>query len=101
MTVKRTRHNGEGSIYEQRPGLWAAYVWVDKPDGTRGRKYVYGQEREEVHAEWVKLQKQAREAPMATKVPTLAEFVAYWHGTLISLKIYGDITPAIESLEER
>ena len=48
MTAKRTRPNGEGSIYPYRNGF-AAYAWVTKPDGTRTRKYVYGKTREEVH----------------------------------------------------
>lgn len=75
MTSKR--HNGEGSIYPYKNGF-AAYVWVNKPDGTRGRKYVYGQEREEVHAKWLKLHQQAKEGPVATKGTTVAKFVAYW-----------------------
>ena len=32
MTAKRTRANGEGSIFPYRNGF-AAYVWVTKPDG--------------------------------------------------------------------
>ena len=43
MTAKRARANGEGSIFPYRNG-YAAYVWVDKPDGKRARKYVYGQD---------------------------------------------------------
>lgn len=35
------RGNGEGSIYPYKNGF-AAYVWVDTPDGKRKRKYVYG-----------------------------------------------------------
>ena len=34
MTAKRTRANGEGSIFPYRNGF-AAYVWVDKPDLRR------------------------------------------------------------------
>ena len=34
MTAKRTRANGEGSIFPYKNG-YAAYVWVDKTDGTR------------------------------------------------------------------
>ena len=41
MTAKRTRANGEGSIFPYRNG-YAAYAWVTKPDGRRARKYVYG-----------------------------------------------------------
>ena len=52
MTAKRTRANGEGSIFPYKNGH-AAYVWVNKPDGTRTRKYVYGKTREDVHAKWI------------------------------------------------
>lgn len=74
---KRTRHNGEGSIFPYRNG-YAAYVWVNKPDGTRDRKYVYGRDRETVHAKWIKLQAQAAQGPMPTSTPTVAEWLSYW-----------------------
>jgi integrase len=73
----RARANGEGSIYPYRNGF-AAYVWVTKLDGTRGRKYVYGKTREEVHGKWVKLHQEAKAGPVATSIPTLAQFLAYW-----------------------
>jgi hypothetical protein len=41
VTARRTRPNGEGSIFPYRNGF-AAYAWVARPDGTRTRKYVYG-----------------------------------------------------------
>ena len=68
MTAKRARANGEGSIFPYRNG-YAAYVWVDKPDGKRARKYVYGQTRELVHDKWIKLHAQAKAGPVATNVP--------------------------------
>ncbi|WP_431943554.1 tyrosine-type recombinase/integrase [Micromonospora marina] len=73
----RTRANGEGSIFPYRNG-YAAYVWVDKPDGKRDRKYVYGQTREIVHEKWLKLHHQAKAGPVATRVPTLARYLGYW-----------------------
>ncbi len=75
MTGKRA--NGEGSIFPYRNG-YAAYVWVTKPDGKRTRKYVYGQDRETVHDKWIKLHQQAKAGPVATKVLTLGQYVAYW-----------------------
>ena len=75
--TSRKRANGEGSIFPYRNGF-AAYVWVTKPDGKRTRKYVYGKTREVVHDKWVRLQAQAKAGPVATKVPTVAEFMAYW-----------------------
>jgi integrase len=71
------RGNGEGSIYPYRNG-YAAYVWVDTPDGKRKRKYVYGKTREEVHDKWIKLHAEAKKGPVATSVPTLGRYLAYW-----------------------
>ncbi|RZU50808.1 site-specific recombinase XerD [Krasilnikovia cinnamomea] len=73
----RARANGEGSIYPYRNGF-AAYVWVTKPDGKRGRKYVYGKIREIVHEKWLKLHQQANAGPVSTRVPTLGDFSTYW-----------------------
>ena len=74
---KRTRANGEGSIYPYRNGF-AAYVWVTTPDGKSRRKYVYGQTREIVHEKWIKLHSTARQGPMPTRSVTVAVFVARW-----------------------
>ncbi|MGW0507571.1 tyrosine-type recombinase/integrase, partial [Micromonospora sp. NPDC003241] len=73
----RSRANGEGSIFPYRNGF-AAYVWVEKPDGKRGRKWVYGKTREEVHDKWIKLHGQAKAGPVATRSPTVGEYAGYW-----------------------
>ena len=73
----RRRVNGDGSIFPYRNG-WAAYVWVTTPAGTKDRKYVYGQDREKVHGEWVELQAKAKKMPIPTTTPTVAEYLAYW-----------------------
>jgi hypothetical protein len=72
----RARANGEGSIYPYRNGF-AAYAWVTKPNGTRGRKYVYGKTREEVHDKWLVLHQQAKAGPVATTSPTFATYAPY------------------------
>jgi hypothetical protein len=77
MPAKRSRANGEGSIFPYRNG-YAAYVWVNKPDGKRARKYLYGKSRDDVHEKWIKLHGLAKAGPVATKVPSLGEYVAYW-----------------------
>jgi integrase len=77
MTARRARQNGEGSIFPYRNGF-AAYVWVVKPDGKRGRKWVYGKTREEVHYKWIKLHTRAKAGPVATRVPTVGDYIAYW-----------------------
>gem|GEM_PF-6714195 len=56
------RANGEGSIYPHRNGF-AAYAWVDTPDGKRRRKYVYGKTRDVVHAKWLTLLRPVRWQP--------------------------------------
>jgi integrase len=77
VTAKRARSNGEGSIFPYRNGF-AAYVWVTKPDGKRTRKWVYGPTREDVHDKWIKLHARAKAGPVATKVPTVGEYVTTW-----------------------
>lgn len=74
----RKRANGEGSIFRQREGLYGAYAWVTTPDGKRRRKYVYGSSREDVHGKWISLQQEARQGPVTTQTPTLAEYLVYW-----------------------
>jgi integrase len=71
------RSNGEGSIYPYKNGF-AAYAWVTTPEGKRKRKYVYGKTREEVHDKWIKLHAEAKEGPVATSSPTLAQYLARW-----------------------
>jgi hypothetical protein len=75
--ARRSRLNGEGSIFPYRNGF-AAYVWVNKPDGKRGRKWVYGKTREEVHDKWIRLHHQAKNGPVATRVPTIGAYVTNW-----------------------
>ncbi|MFF7601219.1 site-specific integrase [Streptomyces mirabilis] len=76
------RGNGEGSIYPYKNGF-AAYVWVDTPEGKRKRKYVYGKTREEVHDKWIKLHGEAKKGPVATRHRTLAAFLAYWLDSIV------------------
>jgi integrase len=80
--MARTRANGEGSIFPYRNG-YAAYVWVNQPDGTRRRKWAYGKTREEVHDKWLTLHIAAKRGPVVTRVPTLSEYLAYWLSNVI------------------
>ena len=73
----RARANGEGSIFPRGNGF-AAYVWVTTPAGTRTRKYVYGQDRETVHRKWVELHRTAAQRPVATRVPTVGQWLETW-----------------------
>lgn len=77
MSTPRVRANGEGSLFAYRNG-YAAYVWVTTPLGGRERKWIYGQDRDELHGRWIDLQKQAKSGPVATKVPKLGEYLTYW-----------------------
>src|SRR5205085_9046246 len=41
-------------------------------------KWIYGQDRDELHDRWIDLQKQAKSGPVTTKAPELAEYLTYW-----------------------
>ncbi|MBV9014000.1 MAG: site-specific integrase [Pseudonocardiales bacterium] len=77
MSTPRVRANGEGSLFAYRNG-YAAYVWVTTPAGGRERKWIYGQDRDELHGRWIDLQKQTKSGPVATKVPKLGDYLTYW-----------------------
>jgi integrase len=53
-------------------------VWVNTPDGSRKRKYVYGESRDVVHETWVKLHAEAHRNIVPTSTPTLAKFLDGW-----------------------
>ncbi|TYB49331.1 site-specific integrase [Actinomadura chibensis] len=73
----RSRANGEGSIYPYRNG-YAAYAWVTTPAGERTRKYVYGKTRDIVHDKYIKLLNEAKQRPIATRMPTVEQYLTYW-----------------------
>jgi integrase len=77
MSRTRGRGNGEGSLY-QVPDGWRGYVWVTGPDGIRRRKYVKAATYEEAQQKWLKLRGKAAAGPVASNVPKLEQFLAYW-----------------------
>src|SRR5690349_2966891 len=79
----RARANGEGSIFPYRNG-YAAYAWVITPEGRRKQKWVYGKTRDAVHAKWIKLQQDAAQGPVATKTPTVGEYLDYWLRAIVT-----------------
>jgi integrase len=80
MTGKRA--NGEGSVFPYRNG-YAAYVWVTQPGGGRTRKWAYGKTREEVYGKWLALHAAAKRGPVATRSPTLGDYLTYWLAEVI------------------
>lgn len=54
----RKSPDGEGSIFPRGRGGWGAYVWVTRADGSRTRRYVYGQDFEKVQARWQQMKSQ-------------------------------------------
>jgi integrase len=90
------RANGEGSIFPYR-NSYAAYVWVEKPDGRRIRKYVYGKDRDEVHDKWIALHQKAKDGPVATSSDSLSAYLTYWLDELVE----PNLAPATHENYER
>ena len=40
IVEKTRRRNGEGSIYQEKNGLWVGAIWLEQADGTKKRKKV-------------------------------------------------------------
>jgi len=85
------RGNGEGSIYKQRDGLWAASITVETPQG-RKRKYFYGKTRKEVQE---KLASALHERQQGTIITTpnqsIEQFLTDWlmvHKPTVRVRTY-------------
>lgn len=69
------RGNGEGSVYKQRNGLWAATISME---GDK-RKYFYGKTRKEVQEKLAAaLQEQKQGMLIATPHQTVGQFLTDW-----------------------
>src|SRR5713101_4535940 len=69
------RGNGEGSVYKQRNGLWAASISIE---GDK-RKYFYGKTRKEVQEKLAAaLQQQKQGMLVATPLQTVGQFLTDW-----------------------
>lgn len=69
------RGNGEGSVYKQRNGLWAASISFE---GGK-RKYFYGKTRKEVQEKLAAaLQQQKQRMLVATPQQTVGQFLTDW-----------------------
>lgn len=77
MSKPKGRADGEGSFYPYRNG-WAAYVWVTTPTGEEAEKYIYGQDKEKLYAEWIELKARAAKVPVPVTTPTVADYHRYW-----------------------
>jgi len=72
--------NGEGSIYQRKSdGRWVGQAYALTTDGTRKRKYVYGDTWEEAHHKLVELKSRTqRGIPLPDRAWKLREYLPYW-----------------------
>ncbi len=79
MTGRRRRAHGEGSVYEQRPGMWAAVVELGWIDGKRKRKYVYAKSEAEAVRKRDELRRQLQlGVDLAAPPRTLEAWLTEW-----------------------
>ncbi|MFF5082486.1 tyrosine-type recombinase/integrase [Actinoplanes sp. NPDC000266] len=84
--VGRKNANGEGSIYQrQSDGRWVGQAYAVTADGTRKRKYVYGENWEDAHSKLVQLKALIqRGIPLPDRAWKLNEYLPYWLTTYVS-----------------
>ncbi|MEU4116519.1 tyrosine-type recombinase/integrase [Kitasatospora sp. NPDC028055] len=78
-TPRKSRANGEGTIYQRKDGRWEAAGYVLATDGSRKRVRVYGTTRKEAAdklAERIAASNQGR--PVAAADSTVAAYLTYW-----------------------
>jgi integrase len=76
----RKNANGEGSIYQRHSdGRWVGQAYALTTDGSRKRKYVYGDTWEEAHQKLVELKSRTqRGIPIPDRAWKLGDYLPYW-----------------------
>lgn len=76
---RKTRANGEGTIYQRKDGRWEAAGYVLAADGSRKRIRVYGTTRKDAADKIAeKIADSNRGLPIATADSTVSVYLAYW-----------------------
>ena len=85
-TRRRTRGQGEGSIYQRASdGMWVAVVNLGWKNGKRSRKYLYGKTRAEVAEKLTQaLHAQGRGLPVKIERQMVAQFLDRWLADVIT-----------------
>ncbi|MEV6669342.1 site-specific integrase [Streptomyces sp. NPDC051162] len=78
-TSRRTRANGDGTVYQRKDSRWEAAGYVLAPGNTRRRIRVYGTTRKEALAKLTeKIATSNRGLPVPTAQGSLAAYLTYW-----------------------
>ncbi|WAX79995.1 tyrosine-type recombinase/integrase [Streptomyces sp. KMM 9044] len=76
---RRTRANGDGTIYQRKDGRWEAAGYVLAPGNTHKRVRVYGTTRKEALAKLTeKIAASNRGLPIPSAQGSLAAYLTYW-----------------------
>ncbi|WP_165989916.1 site-specific integrase [Streptomyces sp. YIM 98790] len=76
---RRTRANGDGTVYQRKDGRWEAAGYVLAPGNTRRRVRVYGTTRKEALAKLTeKIANSNRGLPVPTSQGSVAAYLTYW-----------------------
>ncbi|MYR89032.1 tyrosine-type recombinase/integrase [Streptomyces sp. SID685] len=76
---RRTRANGDGTVYQRKDRRWEAAGYVLAPGNTRKRVRVYGSSRTEALAKLTeKIAASNRGVPVVSNQGSLAAYLTYW-----------------------
>lgn len=76
---RKTRANGEGTIYQRNDGRWEAAGYVLAADGSRKRVRVYGSTRKSAADKLAeKIADSNRGLPVATADSNVRDYLTYW-----------------------
>jgi len=76
---KRSRANGEGTIYQAKDGRWCGVASVGYKDGKPVRKYCYGKTRAEANTKMLAVLRSVEQGvPVIDDRQTLGQFLVRW-----------------------
>ncbi|MFJ9079448.1 tyrosine-type recombinase/integrase [Streptomyces sp. NPDC102278] len=78
-STRRSRANGDGTVYQRKDGRWEAAGYVLAPGNTRKRVRVYGTTRKDALAKLTeKISASNRGLPVAAADSTVSAYLTYW-----------------------
>ena len=76
---RRSRANGDGTVYQRKDGRWEAAGYVLAPGNTRKRVRVYGTSRKDALAKLTeKIAASNRGLPIPSAQGSVAVYLTYW-----------------------
>lgn len=96
------RGKGEGAVYRQNDGLWAASIELPSHDGTRRRKVIRSKDKRKLMARLAELKRDlGQRGDIPTSTTTVEQWFTYWLEQIAQRRVRPKTYSGYESVTRR